>query len=181
VPESDSKWIELKKISLLLQLKTGKLQMDFSAKKEAKIDEKGRVVLPADFKNLMGGRIPGGQLAVEVDPHVKCLNIYPLENWEKHLASVKSGLNLNDREQRYLLDIFYSNFKIIPVPDSGRMNLPNDFVEEVNIAKEVVFVGRGSCIGLWDIEAYKAYIGPKPKATYGDLWQKYLGGIRSGS
>ncbi len=155
--------------------------MDFSSKKEATIDEKGRVVLPADYKNVMGGRIPGGQLAVEMDPHVKCLNIYPLGNWEKYVTSVKAGLNLNDREQRYLLDIFYSNFKIIAVPDSGRINLPNNFLKEVNITKDVIFVGRGACIGLWDVEEYKIYMGPEPKATYGELWQKYLGGVRAGS
>jgi DNA-binding transcriptional regulator/RsmH inhibitor MraZ len=98
-----------------------------------------------------------------MDPHVKCLNIYPLGNWEKHVASVKAGLNLNDREQRYLLDIFYSNFKIIVVPDSGRINLPNNFLKEVNITKEVVFVGRGACIGCGISKSTGFYIGTGTK------------------
>lgn len=147
--------------------------MNFSAEKKATVDEKGRVILPADYKNEMGGRIPGGQLAVEVDPYQKCLNIYPVETWEKHLADVKSRLNPNNRDHRCLLDLIYRSFKIIPVPDSCRMNLPNIFMEKVNISKEVIFVGGGDYIRLWDIKEYETYLGSI--GDYGELYGRILG------
>jgi len=147
--------------------------MDFSAEKNATVDEKGRVVLPADYKNEMGGGIPGGQLAVELDPYEKCLNIYPMEVWEKRLAFLKGKLNRNNREQSRLLDLIYRSFKIIQVPENCRMNLPNNFLGKVNISKEVVFVGQGDRIRLWDIAQYETYL--ESMGGYGDLFEKHFG------
>lgn len=149
--------------------------MDFSAEKNATIDEKGRVVLPADYKNEMGGRIPGGQLAVELDPYEKCLNVYPVETWEKRLSSLKSKLNRNNRQQSRLLDMIYRSFKIINVPESCRMNLPNNFMEKVSITKEVVFIGQGDRIRLWDAGEYEAYL--KSMGEYGELFSEFFGEI----
>ncbi|WP_423126453.1 division/cell wall cluster transcriptional repressor MraZ [Gaoshiqia sp. Z1-71] len=149
--------------------------MDFSAEKSATVDEKGRVVLPADYKNEMGGGIPGGQLTIELDPYEKCLNIYPTEIWEKRLAFLKGKLNRNNREQSRLLDLIYRSFKIIQVPESCRMNLPNNFLEKVGIAKEVVFVGQGDRIRLWDAGEYEAYLGSM--GGYGELFDKHFGNL----
>lgn len=147
--------------------------MDFSAEKNATFDEKGRVVLPVDYKNEMGGRIPNGQLAVEIDPFEKCLNIYPLEAWESRLASFKAKLNRNNPRQGRLLDMIYRNFKIINVPESCRMNMPNSFLEKVKISKEVVFVGVGDRIRLWDVKEYEAYLGTG--GDYGELFAEFFG------
>ncbi|WP_299580747.1 division/cell wall cluster transcriptional repressor MraZ [uncultured Sunxiuqinia sp.] len=147
--------------------------MDFSAEKKATFDEKGRVVLPVDYKNEMGGRVPNGQLAVEIDPFEKCLNIYPIEAWEKRLASFKAKLNRNNRRQSRLLDMIYRNFKIISVPENCRMNFPNNFLEEVNITKDVVFVGVGDRIRLWDALEYDAYL--DSGGDYGELFAEFFG------
>lgn len=132
--------------------------MNFSAEKEATFDEKGRVVLPADYKNEMGGNIPGGQLAVEIDPYEKCLNIYPMAEWEKRIAHIRSKLNRDNKMHSRMLDMFYRNFKIIPVPESCRMNVPNNFLEKVGITKDVVFAGQADRIRLWDAAEYDRYV-----------------------
>ncbi len=132
--------------------------MNFSAEKESTFDEKGRVVLPADFKNEMGGIIPGGQMAVEMDPYEKCLNIYPMAEWETRIAFIKSKLNRDNKEHSRVLDSFYRKFKIVPVPETCRMNIPNNFLEKVGITKEVVFTGQGDRIRLWDAAEYKRYV-----------------------
>ncbi len=147
--------------------------MNFSAEKSATFDDKGRVVLPADYKNEMGGSIPGGQMAIEMDPYEKCLNIYPMEAWEKRLSFLTGKLNPNNREQSRLLDLIYRNFKVVQVPDSCRMNFPNNFLEKASIRKDVVFVGQGERIRLWDATAYDDYIASM--GSYGDLFSKHFG------
>ncbi|WP_321287315.1 hypothetical protein [uncultured Sunxiuqinia sp.] len=150
--------------------------MDFSAEKSATFDEKGRVVLPVDYKNEMGGRIPGGQLAIEIDPFEKCLNIYPMEAWEARLASFKAKLNRNNPRQSRLLDMIYRNFKILNVPESCRMNFPNSFLEKVSIKKDVFFVGVGDRIRLWDVDEYEAYYSDTDKESYKDMFTEFFGG-----
>ena len=148
--------------------------MNFSSHKEATFDDKGRVVLPADYKNEMGGSIPGGQLAVEKDPHEKCLNIYTMDEWEKRIVQVTSKLNRDNRQHSRILDIFYSNFKIIQVPESCRMNIPNNFLEMVGINKEVMFTGQGNRIRLWDADEYRRY--SQTWEDYASLFDRYVGG-----
>ena len=131
--------------------------MDFAAVKSATVDEKGRVVLPADFKNEMGGSIPDGRLAIEIDLYQCCLNIYPMEHWKVHLAGLKERLNINDMEDAQMLDFIYQRFKIVQVPDSCRISLPAGFIEEVHISKDVVFSGQGVRIRLWDAKEFNAY------------------------
>lgn len=147
--------------------------MDFSGEKYATVDEKGRVVLPADFKNEMGGNIPGGQLAIERDPYERCLNIFTMETWEKRLAQLKANLDPNDRDDSRLLDYIYRSFKVIQVPDNCRINLPTVFMEKVNIKKEVVFIGRGDRIRLWDVDEFKTYEGSDD--DYGKLFGRRFG------
>jgi MraZ protein len=148
--------------------------MNFSSKKEATFDEKGRVVLPADYKNEMGGSVPGGQLAVEKDPYEKCLNIYTMDEWEKRVLLVTSKLNRDNRQHSQVLDIFYDNFKIIPVPESCRMNIPNDFLKKAGIKKEVMFTGQGNRIRLWDALEYSTYTQARP--DYASLFDRIVGG-----
>lgn len=148
--------------------------MNFSSKKEATFDEKGRVVLPADYKNEMGGSVPGGQLAVEKDPYEKCLNIYTMDEWEKRIVQVTSKLNRDNRQHSQILDIFYDNFKIIPVPESCRMNIPNDFLKKAGIKKEVMFTGQGNRIRLWDTVEYSTYTQSCP--DYASLFDRIVGG-----
>ncbi|MFV0522164.1 MAG: division/cell wall cluster transcriptional repressor MraZ [Mangrovibacterium sp.] len=148
--------------------------MNFSAEKTATFDEKGRVVLPADYKNGMGGAVPGGQLAVELDPYEKCINIYPMEAWEKRVALITSKLNPNNPRDSRLLDMFYRMFKILQVPVSCRMNFPNNFLEKVNITREVVFVGQGERIRLWDVQVYDEYI--NSMGDYAELFGQAFGG-----
>ena len=131
--------------------------------------------MPADYKNEMGGRIPGGQLAIEVDPYEKCLNVYPVETWENRLSTLKSKLNRNNRQQSRLLDMIYRSFKIINVPESCRMNLPNNFMDKAGISKEVIFVGQGDRIRLWDVSEYDTYL--KSMGDYGELFSEFFGEI----
>jgi len=132
--------------------------MDFAGIKKATLDEKGRVVLPADFKKEMGGSVPGGCLAFELDPYERCLNIYPVEEWNKRLSALKEKLNLNNMEHTRMLDLIYQRFKIIDIPGSCRMNIPRNFIESVHLYKELVFTGQGTRFRLWDNEEYNTYM-----------------------
>lgn len=131
--------------------------MDFSGEKYATFDEKGRVVFPAEFKNAMGGKIPDGHLTIELDPYEKCLNLYPMDVWEKRISLFKSKLNRNNPKHARLLDALYMRFKIVSVADNGRINFPNLFLEKVNITKDVVFVGVGDRIRIWDSKEHQIY------------------------
>ena len=74
----------------------------FSAKYNALIDDKGRVVLPSPFKKLMGS-LSAEPIVIEKDIYKPCLNIYPQKVHEERLVSIESKLNLFDEGDDDLL------------------------------------------------------------------------------
>lgn len=121
----------------------------FSGSYNATIDDKKRVVLPAAFKKVLGD-MADRVLVVELDLYGHCLNLYPAEAWEKRLAMIEERVNPDDPEQSLWLDRFYQGFVSIGVATNGRLNIPNSFLQEVGISKDVVFTGQGRRIRLWD-------------------------------
>lgn len=146
---------------------------EFSNQYNAMIDDKGRVVLPAVYKRDLG-ETSERMLAVEKDPYEKCLNLYPISAWEERLEAIRSRLNPNDPRQSRFLDKFYQNFVKISVAENGRLNIPNSFLEKMDIVKEVVFSGQGNRIRLWEAEAYRKAM--LPDDEYTSLFEELLGG-----
>ena len=149
----------------------------FSTKYKATIDDKGRVVLPSAFKKKMGNEALK-PLAIEMDIYSNCLNIYPESHWGKKVEEIESKLNQFDEGDIELLEQFYENFTTVRMADNGRINIPADFLEHASLKKEVVLVGMGKLIRLWDAgeynnrkqsrkplrDMYKEKLGNKPEA-----------------
>ncbi len=146
---------------------------EFSNYYSATVDDKSRVVLPAPYKRDIAHEA-AGMITVEIDPYEKCLNLYPESSWNKRLDFIKSRLNPNDPRQSKLLDKFYQNFVRINMAENGRLNIPNPFLNKINIDKEVIFSGQGDRIRLWDAEAYRKAM--MPDEDYPSLFEEFLGG-----
>jgi len=126
----------------------------FSARYNATVDEKGRVVLPAPFKKAMG-EMAEQPLAIEKDVFSGCLNIYPEMYWNEKLQEIESKLNQFDEGDIELLEQFYENFTSVTMAPNGRINIPSDFLEHSGAKKEVVLIGMGKTIRLWDAASYE--------------------------
>ncbi|HNZ69449.1 MAG: division/cell wall cluster transcriptional repressor MraZ [Prolixibacteraceae bacterium] len=126
----------------------------FSARYNALTDDKGRVVLPAAFKKAMGV-LAEEPLVIEKDVYKACLNIYPLKIWEQRLDMIERQLNPFNEDDDDLLADIYENFATVVMAPNGRINIPADFMEYAEIERDVVFVGKGQSITLWDEKKYR--------------------------
>lgn len=146
----------------------------FSGEIQATFDEKGRVVLPADYKNQMGGSVPGGQLAIELDRHEKCLNVYPMSEWEKRVLKITSKANRDNKDHSRMLDGFFRRCRVIQVPDNCRFSVPSAFLLQAGITKEVVIAGQFDRLRIWDSKEYQRYVGDL--GDYDDKFDQMYGG-----
>ncbi len=128
--------------------------MRFSARYNALIDDKGRVVLPAPFKRAMG-ELAEEPVVVEKDIYKPCLNLYPRKYWDERLAQIERKLNPFDEGDDELLADLYENFTMVPMAPNGRINIPAAFMEYAGIVREVVFAGKGQSITLWNEKNYQ--------------------------
>ena len=90
------------------------------------IDAKGRMILPAKFREGLGNRFV---LSRGID---QCLTIYPLENWEK-LASSLQKLSFTKSSVRTLRRFLIGSSTEVECDKQGRVLIPSHLREYAGI------------------------------------------------
>ncbi|MFN3762119.1 MAG: division/cell wall cluster transcriptional repressor MraZ [Anaerolineae bacterium] len=111
------------------------------------IDDKGRLVVPAKFRNALAG---GMVITKGVD---RCLVIYPMETWQAYRERI-SALPMMDRDARDLRRLVFAGAVDI-VPDTqGRFVIPPSLREYAGLDGQVVIAGCDTYIELWNPEEW---------------------------
>ncbi len=113
------------------------------------IDSKGRMALPARFRQDLGSG------AVISKGMGKCLSIYTAERWKEksdELAAGKTSEELRDFERR-----IYPSANIIEMDVQGRLVIPANLRTYANLGSEVTVAGVRDHIEIWDRATWQAY------------------------
>ncbi|WP_343210066.1 division/cell wall cluster transcriptional repressor MraZ [Anaerolentibacter hominis] len=112
------------------------------------IDSKGRVIMPAKFRDALGEEFV---ITVGLDG---CLFVYPQEDWEKFM---KEMLALpGNKEVRQMQRYFFSNAISCEIDKQGRVLIPSKLRDAGKLEKDVVFVGVMNKIEIWSKERWLA-------------------------
>ena len=134
--------------------------MRFLGNIEAKTDMKGRVFLPATFRKVLeqeGENV----LVLRRDVHEKCLVLYPLSVWNQRMDQLLAKINPFDREAMMLFREFVSAATELTLDGNGRLLIPKNCMEEVEIAQTVRFVGIDNTIEMWPAEIASKHFFPQ--------------------
>ena len=112
------------------------------------LDAKGRVIVPSKFREALGDRFV---ITRSLDP---CLCVYDMPAWERFVQKL-SGLPYNTRKQRELVRFFMSSATEVEPDKQGRILLPQKLRTHAHIEKNVVLLGVGARIEIWDPETYE--------------------------
>lgn len=107
------------------------------------IDTKGRVIVPAKFRELLGDSF------VVTKGFDGCLYGYDNEEWEQFEAKLSELPDLN-KESRNMRRFFLSGAADCEVDKQGRILLPANLREYAALEKDVVIVGVAKRIEIWD-------------------------------
>ena len=118
-----------------------------------KMDNKCRVVVPASFRKQM---IAAGLSVFVLRRSVfeKCIDMYPIDEWERMLAGIRAKLNLFNAKHVAFMREFCRGTLEVEMDANGRILLPRRLLDEVGIDKEMIFAGQDKMIQLWDVEEY---------------------------
>lgn len=117
-----------------------------------KKDDKGRIVLPAAFRDaLLRGGAEDMTLIVKKNVQQRCIDVFAYDEWVRRSESVLEGLDpeLNTEDADFWTKYNDGVFTVIPDEKLGRLNLPSGLLNEVKITKEVVFCGVGYKLQIW--------------------------------
>ena len=132
--------------------------VNFLGKVFSKVDDKGRIVFPAVFKNAMyAAGMTDMRLLIKKDIYANCLEVYTLEEWERQSKAILSQLNPLLRAHNDLWRKYTDGcVEVTPDERLGRISIPKKLLEEIGVTKEVVFSGMGYKIEIWADEQRKA-------------------------
>lgn len=85
-----------------------------------------------------------------------CLFAFSITEWQKFEEKLKS-LPLSNRNSREFTRFFLSGATECEIDKQGRFLIPNNLRESANLQKEVVIIGVGTRIEIWDKGKWDSY------------------------
>lgn len=141
----------------------------FTSEYSCKIDAKGRLVLPSRIK----AQLPAEDKELAVRRGFEsCLIIYPLVEFKKVFSRI-SALNEFQQENRTLQRNFLSGVAMVELDGNGRLLIPRHMLTYAQVDKDVMLVGTGTKVELWNPALYEKHLIQDP-GELSKLAEKHL-------
>lgn len=115
---------------------------------EHTIDDKGRVAIPARFREELGERFV---LTKGFEP---CLQAFPRPMWEE-LALKIDRLPLGSPQARNMRRLLFAPAAEVEVDRQGRILIPQGLREYAGLAEEVLITGMNTYFELWSGQRWR--------------------------
>jgi len=110
----------------------------FRGNHPTRVDEKGRLKVPADFKRVIDEKYGAQFYITSVDG--KVAQVYPFEEWERIEQKLASLSNFNPTKKRFLTRTNYWG-QVVEMDGQGRLLLPALLRESAGLKGEVAVMG----------------------------------------
>ena len=115
-----------------------------------KLDEKGRLFLPAKFRDQLteGLVVTRGQ--------ERCLTVWSMEDFQRLTDRLREAPVTNKGTRDYVRTLFAAASQEVP-DKQGRISIPGSLREYASLTKDVVVIGSMNRIEIWDPAAWTTY------------------------
>jgi MraZ protein len=117
----------------------------FRGRHSHSIDEKGRMSIPAAYREALRQAEGAPFLTLDQD----CLKLYPFEDWCDYERKILAKSEVDPDAQDYVRFVV-SNAAEAPIDKQGRILVPQYLREAAALEKDVTLAGVGATIELWD-------------------------------
>jgi len=131
------------------------------------LDAKGRVNMPARFREMTDAQAEGNQIFILTRGTEKYVAMFPLGEWRRKIVELEQ--TVEDGEQRRILNRrinFHASHQ--KVDKQGRINIPAELIQYAHLEKDVVVLGTGKKIEIWNPEELNKYL-QKAETKYQEL------------
>ena len=128
----------------------------FRGQFEHAIDEKGRLSIPAKFREAL--RKEKTLVLTSSDAY---LTAYPLKEWRALEDRLRANPKFK-REQRDFLRFVYSSAEDVAMDSQGRILVPQGLRQRAGIMREVVIIGMMDTIEIWNKGRWGAKVASAP-------------------
>ena len=134
-----------------------------------RLDEKGRLILPAKFRDELAGGV------VITKGQERCLYVFPMAEFRR-VTEAMSQAPVTQKTVRDYSRVFFASASD-EVPDKqGRITVPPSLREYAGLTRDCVVIGANTRVEVWDSAAWEAYLADREQA-FADLEEEVLPGV----
>ena len=120
----------------------------FLGEHQHSLDAKGRVILPARFRDQLEG---GAVMAKALDG---CLAVYPLEEFARVAQKLREARERGARERQAARTFFTGAVEIAP-DRQGRVAIPQHLRDYAGLDRDAIVAGVFDHIEIWDAQRFR--------------------------
>jgi MraZ protein len=134
-----------------------------------RLDDKGRLFLPAKFRDRLAGGL------VVTRGQERCLYVFPMDEFLRVAETMKTA-PVTSKAVRDYLRVFLSGASD-EIPDrQGRVTVPPTLREYAGLTRDCTVIGAGSRVELWDTTAWSSYLASTEQA-FADQSEEVIPGL----
>ena len=136
---------------------------------EPKLDEKGRLILPAKFRDELSSGL------VITKGQERCLYVFPQSEFVNITETLRQAPVTQKAARDYSRVMFAGAHDEIP-DRQGRVTIPQSLREYASLEKECVVIGANTRVEIWDSKAWNEYLADREK-NFADVSEEVFPGL----
>lgn len=125
--------------------------MGFMGTHYPRLDEKGRLFLPAKFRDELADGL------VITKGQERCLYVFPVAEFMRITEALRSAPIGAKAVRDYGRILFASAYDQVP-DKQGRLTIPPNLREYAGLTRDCVVIGANTRVEIWDAQAWEEYL-----------------------
>lgn len=136
---------------------------------EPRLDEKGRLILPAKFREDLSAGL------VITKGQERCLYVFPSAEFATLTEQLRQAPVTVKGARDYMRVMFAGAHDEVP-DKQGRVTIPSGLRTYAGLEKDCVVIGANTRLEIWDNAAWDSYLADREK-TFSDVSSEVLPGL----
>jgi len=136
---------------------------------EPKLDDKGRLILPARFREELSNGI------VMTKGQERCLYVFPTSEFSTITERLRLAPVTEKGARDYMRVMFAGAHDEVP-DKQGRVTIPAGLRTYAGLEKDCVVIGANTRLEIWDVESWNSYLADREK-SFSDVSTEVLPGL----
>ncbi|WP_437584795.1 division/cell wall cluster transcriptional repressor MraZ [Paramicrobacterium sp. CJ85] len=122
-----------------------------------KLDDKGRIILPAKFRDELSGGV------VMTRGQENCIYVFSAREFESMHEKIRQA-PVTSKQARDYLRVFLSGASAETPDKQNRITIPHNLRSYAGLDRELTVIGAGNRAEIWDSEAWETYLADQETA-----------------
>ena len=122
-----------------------------------KLDAKGRLMIPSDFKEQMGTQTDEG-FVLRPASNKKCLELFTRKDWDEVQEKFRTSLNPFNPQHEAVIRKYNAGARFAKLDANGRLQIPKEMIDKGFVTKDIIITSVTTKMEIWDKSLYEAAV-----------------------